>query len=172
MNLAIYSVSQLPQNLDWELHILGGGELTEKWKEYADHLNVSDRCKFHGMITRSDALDVMMSGHISLITSLRDLTSAVTIESLTLGLPVICLDHCGFSDVIDDSCGIAVTVTNFGEVTSGISEAINLLASDESYRQDLSKGALEKSEAFSWGNKVDKLNEIYIETLNDYDANN
>ena len=57
----------------------------------------------------------MQDADIALITSLRELTSTV-IESLSLGLPVVCLDHCGFSDVIDESCGIKVPVTNFSKI--------------------------------------------------------
>lgn len=161
LNLALHSVSQLPESLHWEFHILGSGELIEKWKEYASHLNISERCKFHGMVPRSEALNIMKRSHLMLITSLRDLTSAVTIESISLGLPVVCLDHCGFSDVIDASCGIPVAVTNFDEVTSGITDAINLLATNEPYRQELSEGALKRAQLFSWPNKVNILNEIY-----------
>ena len=87
------------------------------------------------MIPRAEALEIMLSCHISLITSLRDLTSAVTIESISLGLPVICLDHCGFSDVIDESCGIPVAVTTFDETVSEIATATYSLASDENLRQ-------------------------------------
>ena len=161
LNLAMSAVAKLPQTLNWELHILGSGELTDEWKGYAERLGIANRCNFHGMLGRSDALDIMMSSHIMLITSLRDLTSAVTIESLTLGIPVVCLDHCGFSDAIDKSCGIKIPVTNMDEVTHRMSDALNLLASNEDLRRDLSMGALERAKLFSWSEKVKVLNEIY-----------
>ena len=165
LNLAIAAVAQLPENVDWELHILGSGELTVYWKEYAKQMKVADRCFFYGMIPRADALDVMLSCHISLITSLRDLTSAVTIESISLGLPVICLDHCGFSDVIDESYGVPVAVSNFDTTTTEIANAIILLASDETYRQKLAINAYKKSEAYSWEKKIEVLNKIYMDKL-------
>jgi glycosyltransferase involved in cell wall biosynthesis len=166
LNLAIAAVAQLPEHLEWELHILGSGELTAHWKEYAKRMEVADRCFFHGMIPRADALDIMISCHISLITSLRDLTSAVTIESISLGLPVICLDHCGFSDVIDESCGVPVAVTTFDKTTTQIANAIISLASDETLRQKLAISAYKKSETYSWDKKVEVLNKIYIDRLN------
>ena len=64
------------------------------------------------------------------ITSLRDLTSTVTVEGLALGLPVVCLDHCGFADVVDETCGIKVPVTTPARVVSGLATAIHRLAQD------------------------------------------
>lgn len=165
LNLAIAAVAKLPEDLGWELHILGSGELTSDWRQYAKRMKVADRCFFHGMVSRADALDVMLSCHISLITSLRDLTSAVTIESLTLGLPVICLDHCGFSDVIDKSCGVPVAVTSFDETVNEIANAITSLASDEKLRQKLAENAIIKSKMYSWDKKVAVLNEIYVKKV-------
>ena len=165
LNLAIAAVAKLPEDLGWELHILGSGELTSDWRQYAKRMKVADRCFFHGMVSRAGALDVMLSCHISLITSLRDLTSAVTIESLTLGLPVICLDHCGFSDVIDKSCGVPVAVTSFDETVNEIANAITSLASDEKLRQKLAENAIIKSKMYSWDKKVAVLNEIYVKKV-------
>ncbi len=63
----------------------------------------------------------MRQGHLMLITSLRDLTSTVTIEALSMGLPIVCLDHCGFAEVVDESCGIKIPVTTPREVVEGFS---------------------------------------------------
>lgn len=167
LNIALAAVARLPKELKWELHILGSGELTVEWKKYAKRMKVFDRCFFHGMIPRDQALDIMLSCNASLITSLRDLTSAVTIESLTLGLPVICLDHCGFSDVIDNSCGVPIAVTTFKETINEIANAITLLAQDEKLRQKLALEAIKKSEMYSWDKKIEVLNKIYIKKVTD-----
>ena len=52
----------------------------------------------------------MSLGHVLCITSISDLTSTVTLEGLSYGLPIISLNHCGFAHVIDDSCGIKIPV--------------------------------------------------------------
>ena len=113
----------------------------------------------------------MSNTNISLITSLRDLNSSVTIESISLGLPVICIDHCGFSDVIDETCGVKVPLTNFNKISEDISNAILGLADNREYLDELSFGAIKKSKLYSWQNKVRILNEIYHVKLKEYKKN-
>lgn len=103
----------------------------------------------------------MQGAHGMLITSLRDLTSTVTVEALALGLPIICLDHCGFAEVVNESCGIKVPVTTPGDVINGLAWAIEQLARDENQRQALAQGALERARDFSWEHKARIVDRIY-----------
>lgn len=161
LNLALRALSQIHRDIKWEMHILGEGKMTSAWLQLAEHLKIADRCIFHGWLPRHMAIEVMANSHGMLITSLRDLTSTVTIEALALGLPIICLDHCGFSHVVNDSCGIKVPVTTPTEVVKGIAAAVERLAGDEELRQRLAKGALIRARDFSWERKAEELNRIY-----------
>ena len=80
---------------------------------------------------------------------------------------MVCLDHCGFSDVIDESCGIKVPVTNFSKVTNDLSNAIYKLSTDKELLKKLSEGALKQASSFTWTKKVNTLNQIYCDKLND-----
>ncbi|MDC1359610.1 glycosyltransferase [Gammaproteobacteria bacterium] len=167
LNIALKSLSMLPTNTNFEFHILGVGEQTATLIKYANKLGISKNCIFHGMLARDEALTVMTSAHLMLITSLRDLTSAVTVESISLSLPVICLDHSGFSDVIDRSCGIKIPLTNFKKVSQDIADAISLIEKDESYRRELSTGSGKRADCYSWEKKIKDLNMIYLAKLNE-----
>lgn len=167
LHIGIHSLSMMPKNINWELHILGNGELFDQWKRYAKSMGIIKSCVFHGSIEREKALNVMQNADIALITSLRELTSTVTVESLSLGLPVVCLDHCGFSDVIDETCGIKVPVTNFSKVTNDLSNALYKLSTDKELLKKLSEGALKQASSFTWAKKVNILNQIYCDKLND-----
>jgi glycosyltransferase involved in cell wall biosynthesis len=112
LNLGLDALAALPKNVPWELHVLGKGPRTTAWQAQASDLGLNDRCYFHGWLEREAALKVMAEAHVMLITSLRDLTSTVTIEAMAMGLPIVCLDHCGFAGVVDESCGIKVPVTH------------------------------------------------------------
>ena len=103
----------------------------------------------------------MGNSHVMLITSLRDLTSTVTIEALALGLPIICLDHCGFAHVVNDQCGIKVPVTTPSEVVKGIATATERLARDEDLRRRLAEGAITRARDFAWERKAEVVNRIY-----------
>lgn len=159
--LALEALSRLHEKHRWELHILGQGKLTSKWKSVAKTLGVADSCVFYGKVPRDEALSIAASCHVALITSLRDLTSSVTIESLELGLPVIAPKHCGFADVITDNCGILIPVTNPKRFVKQTAMALETLARDEVLRAKLAQGALERAQDYNWEIKVNELNAIY-----------
>lgn len=165
MNLALQALAELPAEVNWELHILGHGPRTGAWQSMSHKLGVAARCHFHGWLPRDEALQVMKSCHLLLITSLRDLTSTVTIEALALGLPVICLDHCGFANVVDETCGIKVPVSRPAKVIAGLAEAVARLDADEPWRFHLAQGASRRAQDFSWERKADVVEEIYRRRL-------
>lgn len=161
LNLGLSALNRLPADMDWQLDILGQGERTAAWQRLAEQLGISERCRFRGWVPREQALALMQSAHGMLITSLRDLTSTVTVEALALGLPIICLDHCGFAEVVNETCGIKIPVTTPNAVIAGLAQAIEQLARDESYRQTLARGALVRAQDFNWEEKARVVERIY-----------
>lgn len=157
LNLALEAVAKAPAI---ELHILGSGPMTRQWKRLRKKLSIVEQCVFHGWLPRDKALEVMASGHVLLITSLRDLTSTVTLEAMGLGLPVVCLDHCGFSEVVNETCGIKISVTTPSMAVDGFASALTAL-SDETYRRTLSTGAQRRASEFSWARKAEVVDNIY-----------
>jgi glycosyltransferase involved in cell wall biosynthesis len=161
LNLAFLALSRLPAELDWELHILGKGPLTVAWQQLANELGITAHCRFHGWMSREQALEIMQAAHLMLITSLRDLTSTVTVEALALGLPIVCLDHCGFADVVNEQCGIKIPVTTPVAVVESMARAIEELARDENKRRTLARGALHRARDFAWDEKACLVDGIY-----------
>ena len=153
-------------NFKFELHILGTGEMTSKWKKIAIKYRIEIFCKWYGWLKRDDAINVMKSGHVFCITSIKDLTSSVLLEAISLGLPVITLDHCGFSHVVNKSCGIKIPIDSKQQIQSDFTKALQKIYQDETFRQELSNGAIKRSEYFSWDKKITQLNLIYQEVLN------
>jgi len=162
--LGLHALAALPESMNWTLDILGQGPKTASWKKLALRLGVFSRCRFHGWIERDEALDVMHSAHVMLITSLRDLTSTVTAEALAEGLPVVCLDHCGFSAAVDERSGIKVQVTSPKKAITDLRDAM-LSLDAEDLRWRLAQGALLRAQDFDWRRKVDCLEKIYLEAL-------
>jgi len=152
-------------NFNFQLHVLGKGEKTPSLKILANRLGIQKQIIWHGWVEKSKAFEVLSNGHVFCITSIKDLTSTVTLEALSYGLPTICLDHCGFSHVIDHSCGIKIPVTTIKDATSGFKNAIEKLYFDEGLRQNLSAGAIVRAQDFSWEGKIEQLNTIYHNLL-------
>lgn len=145
---------------EYVLDVLGEGPETDRWKHLAQKLAVSERVAWHGWLPKDEAHDIVAVADVFVITSIWDLTSTVLLEALSAGKPVVCLDHCGFSDVVDDTCGIKVPIGNVKCVIKGFVEALVRLQ-DIELRHRLSEGARQKATEYSWKKKKSVLNRIY-----------
>lgn len=161
LHLLLQSLALVDTSVNWELHILGVGSETKAWKKLAQNLKIDTNCIWYGWIDKSKALSVMKNAHVLAITSLYDLTSTVIVEGISLGLPVVTLDHCGFSFVINDTCGIKIPVNNPERIFNDFSKSIEKLYADEEHRFSLAKGALQRAKDFSWDSKIEQLNKVY-----------
>lgn len=159
--LLLRAVALLPKDVNWQLAILGKGSCTGKWQKEALKLGVNDRCIWHGWLPRREALSVVHKSHAFLITSLKDLTSSVLLEALSQGVPVICPDHCGFSSVVTNACGIKVPLKSPRQFEADMVDAIKSLAEDEQKRRHLADGAFRRSRDFMWEKKAQDIDSIY-----------
>ena len=148
-----------------ELHVLSKGPRMEAWKQLAHKLGLDDIVTFHGFVPREEAFRIMSSSHVFCITSVREDTSTVVFEAFRYGLPIIAMDHCGFSTVIDETCGIKIPINTRNQVISDYARHLDTLATDENYREQLSTGALRRCQHFTWDAKMEVLNKIYSQAL-------
>ncbi len=155
---------------NWHLDIYGDGPCRGQWQSLASRLGIDARCTWHGQVSRDEALNGLRRAHLFVITSLKDLTSTVIIEALAQGVPVICPDHCGFSDVVTDACGIKLPIRSTGEFEQSLGRAIAELASDEERRQRLAAGALCRARAYSLEAKAEAIERVYRSALQHYCA--
>lgn len=159
LNLLLDAVAIIG-NDNMELHIIGDGVETKHWKGKAKRLNINNII-WHGKVERTEALNIMQECHLFCITSLSDLTSSVLLEALSCGLPVIALDHCGFSDVITDDCGKKIAIRNKEQVIKDFGTAILEMLNNEPLRRKLGSGALERAKIYNWEDKAKVITEIY-----------
>jgi len=165
--LLLNALAQLPKETEWILDILGDGPCTNRWKLKSKKLRIEDRCNWHGRVPRNKALEIIRNSHVFIITSLKDLTSSVLMEALAQGVPVICPDHCGFSNVVTYDCGIKIPVENPAQISSGIAAAITKLDQDERERRRLATGALLRIDEFTWDKKALAIDAIYTKARYD-----
>jgi glycosyltransferase involved in cell wall biosynthesis len=159
------ALSLLEDRVEWRLDIFGNGNRTGAWRRKAQRLGIDERCTWHDWIPREKAMAIVGGAHIFVITSLSDMTSSVLMEAISLGVPVICLDHCGFRDVVTEKCGIKIPVRTPAQVSAGIAGAIEKIWNDEPGRRRMAEGALRRAEDFSWEGKMEILNGIYADAL-------
>jgi glycosyltransferase involved in cell wall biosynthesis len=163
--LLLHAVARLPSGLSYRLQILGDGPSSPSWRKLAKRLGVDEHCHWHGQLPRKQALEIMKECHVFVITSLKDLTSTVAVEAAALGLPIVCLDHCGFADLVTGRCGIKVRTGSIQEIVAGLSQALSTLYNHEDLRCELAHGALARGREYSWQSKMVALEDVYRDAI-------
>jgi glycosyltransferase involved in cell wall biosynthesis len=161
----LHALHTLPEAVDWRLDIYGDGPCHKQWRALASRFGMEARCTWHGQVTRNEALSGLSRAHLFVITSIKDLTSTVILEALAAGVPVICPDHCGFSDVITDECGIKLPISRPQDFEGGLARTLAELSCDEQRRRLLARGALRRALDFSWDAKAAAVNCVYQKVI-------
>ncbi len=143
------------------LHIAGDGPCLAKWQRMAQELGIAEQCRWHGWLEQQKTLDLLNNCDVLAFTSLLDATSTTVMQSLSLGVPVICLKHCDFGDVITDECGIAIPVKDMFSAIEDFSVALGSILQNPQRLKVLSKGALSQAGKYSWDHLAQQIKEAY-----------
>jgi glycosyltransferase involved in cell wall biosynthesis len=82
------------------LHVLGDGPDLERMQRAARRYGVADRVHFAGWVARSYLLERLSTAALLLNPSVHDEGGTAMAEALSLGTPVVCLDHGGPSQIV------------------------------------------------------------------------
>jgi glycosyltransferase involved in cell wall biosynthesis len=150
---------------EWQLIAIGDGRLRKSWMELAERLGIADRCTFTGRVPRTEVHAMMTDGHCLVQPSLYDATSTVVVEALSYGLPVVCLDHFGFSDAVSADCGIKIPPNNLDQVIHDFAHALLALARDENRRYAMATASQMAALEMTFRNKEAVLEGVYRQAM-------
>ncbi|MBF0498264.1 MAG: glycosyltransferase [Deltaproteobacteria bacterium] len=88
-------------HLDWQLEVIGDGTELTSWAALAAELQISDRVNFRGNYPNSISTQLLAAADLLILPSRWDGWGAVVNEALMQGVPVICSDKCGASDLLN-----------------------------------------------------------------------
>ncbi|GAA3755241.1 glycosyltransferase family 4 protein [Terriglobus aquaticus] len=161
--ILLRALAVLPAEVHFELDILGDGPMLKQWKHEADAIPSANPVRFLGRLPFQRAVQAMQTADLFCFTSLRDTSGNVVLEALAAGVPVVCFDHQGAHDMVDETCGIRIPVTTPGRAIADWSAAIHKLATDQHRLLALSQGATERARQFLWSVNGDHVNSIYFQ---------
>lgn len=147
---------------DTEYWILGEGPEEKFLKNLASRLNIADKVKFHGRLSREQCLQKLGQCHVLVHPSLHDSGGWVCLEAMAAGRPVVCLNLGGPSVQVTDETGIRITANTPEQVIVDLSTAFYKLAKSKELRIQLGDaGKLRIQKYFSWETKCLQLAHLY-----------
>lgn len=162
LSLALRTVIAMNRR-DVELHICGAGskEVTEKMKRMAEVGGVALQCHWHGNIPHDRILVMMASSDLMLFTSIMEATSTVVLEAITVGLPVLCFNTCGFGPIVKNFAGITIELSDPDKSVQDFTKELLNLYKNRTLLDDISTRILEKRFSLTWESKAHRLSLLY-----------
>ncbi len=136
--VSIEALSKL-ENKNIHLVIAGTGEKREEFLSLAKELGIDGRVHLLGF--RTDIAELLKSADIFLFPSLQEGLPVALMEAMSCGLPIICSEIRGNTDLIDESCGVMCPAND----VEAFRLAMERLVSDEALRESMGENALERS---------------------------
>ncbi|MDB9448714.1 glycosyltransferase family 4 protein [Dolichospermum circinale] len=172
VNLALFAgdIRISRKNLDTVLHALVkvpklhlavvGGTQDSPYPAMAKALNISERVHFLGY--RHDMPQIQRASDLFVFPSRYEPFGLVVIEAMASGLPVITATTTGAADLVNPDCGI---VLDDCDDVKALAEALELLNSDRSLRQQMGKVARTIAEQHSWSTMAQTYLNIFEELI-------
>jgi glycosyltransferase involved in cell wall biosynthesis len=160
---SIYQSEILQQKI--ELLVVGDGVCKEEYENLIHKFKLSN-IKFIGSVSKFDVGKFMNESHVLIHTSIKEAASAVILEGMASGLPIICHDAFGMSYAVSDNCGIKVKFETQSQSISGFRKSLELIVENPFLVSKLSEGSYSRAKELSWEGNVQKISNDYLKILN------
>jgi glycosyltransferase involved in cell wall biosynthesis len=147
--------------------IIGEGPMGDTLRGLAARLGIADRVTFVSRLPQDELFRRYADFDVLLFPSLHDSGGNVVIESLSFGLPVICLDLGGPGCFVDESCGVIVPAHEASEteVVAALETALLAIFSEPVRHAALCRAALARAEALTWEKQIQRVVTLIEERL-------
>jgi len=149
VEVLIEAVSKL-ENKNWELSIIGDGDLKPNYQEKAKKLNIAEKINFLGNISNTDLPKKYQEADIFVLPSINkgEAFGMVILEALASGVPVIASNLPGVRGVFQNGKQGLVCEPNNSE---NLKEKINQLLNNKNLRKQMRNEArILAEEKYSW----------------------
>lgn len=143
-----------------EVTIVGDGVFLDQYNALTKSYNLSN-FRFVGSVSKFKVAELMSKSHVLIHTSIKEAASAVVLEGLASGLPVVCHDAYGMSHAITENCGIKVDFIDKRSSILGFANALESFLICPNLINKLSKEAVNRAKELSWEGIINIISEDY-----------
>jgi glycosyltransferase involved in cell wall biosynthesis len=163
LHLAVDALAEaVRRGADVSFVAVGDGPLREPIQAQINRLGLQDRVELRKHIPQRELMSLYHHADAFLFPSLHDSSGNVVLESLSRGLPVICLNLGGPPCFVDATCGIVVNVDGLSraQLVSALADAIvDYAGRADARRQAMSDAACARAAPLTWERQVAALYE-------------
>ncbi|MEG4988633.1 glycosyltransferase family 4 protein [Microcoleus sp. BR0-C5] len=168
VDLLLEAFAAVATQTDAVLEIIGDGEMRGELEAQTARLGIESSVVFSGWLSQEQCALKMKQADSMVFPSLREPGGAVVLEAMAVGLPVIATNWGGPADYLNSTCGILVEPTSKEGFVQGLTDAMLKLAQSPELRQSMGCAGRERvRQHFDWERKVDRILEIYQQTIDD-----
>ncbi|MEI2619740.1 MAG: glycosyltransferase family 4 protein [Candidatus Nanopelagicales bacterium] len=160
-SLAVQAFAPLARTIpDVTMSFVGDGPTRPKTESLVHALGISHRVRFLGSLPWNQAQEVLASATVHLFTSVRDSSSAQTLEAAALGIPTVTLALAGAGDFLSRRGFVLVDPHPGHELPDRIADALaEVLRWPLGRRSSESVGALQFARENTWSLRTARLRE-------------
>ena len=115
-----------------------------------------------GNISKEEVAELMRSSSFLIHTSFREAASAVLLEAISNGLPIICHDVSGMAIAVNDDSGIKVPLNSYDESIKLFAEAISKMISSKEFISQKYLLTIKNARQLSWNKKGELFSREYL----------
>jgi glycosyltransferase involved in cell wall biosynthesis len=166
VDLVLEAFATVVAQTDAVLEIIGDGDLRGELEAQTARLGIDSSVVFSGWLSQDQCAIKLQQADALVMPSLREGRGAVVLEARALGLPVIATNWGTPGDDLNSSCGILVEPASQEGFVKGLTDAMLKLTHSPELRQSMGCAGRERvRQHFDWERKVDRIVEIYQQTI-------
>ena len=148
---------------DVELHICGTGStaIRKEMHEIAETGGIGPQCFWHGNLPNKEVKKMMSESDLMLFTSIMEATSTVVLEAISVGLPVICFNTCGFGPIVKKFAGITIELSTPNKSIQDFANILNHIYHNRYILNSISENIMINQESLTWETNARRTIDLY-----------
>ncbi|MEZ0542959.1 glycosyltransferase family 4 protein [Fibrella arboris] len=167
LELTLHGLSKVDPAIPVQLTIVGDGEMGKHIPEYLETYKIHDRVNWTGRVNYEQVKAYYRQADVFFFTSLRDTGPAQLLEAMAYSLPVVTLAIHGQAELVNESTGIRVPVTDSETVATQLASAIEWMYHHPDERMMMGANAYAFASQQTWELKVRRLVRTYYGPAHD-----
>lgn len=163
LKLLLDVLKELHTEIKYKVNLYGSGPEEEKLKFFCKKYKLDNKVIFKGNFTFEAMRREYSKGDIFVFPSIRETTGTVLLEAMSNGMAIIALNQNGAKLLLNDDCGILVSINSKKQVIKELGNALKLLIENEKVRINLGENARHKlKSSYIWENKTKIIANEYV----------